>query len=48
MAETLEETLDNVAEKDVGEKVQKFIMWDKKTDIHCKKNADGTWKIVAN
>ena len=42
------EVLHKVPESEVGATVQRFIDFDGKTDIVCRKDASGTWTIEAS
>ena len=42
------EVLKNVPKAEVGKAVQKFIDFDDKKDIMCKREASGLWTIEAS
>ena len=41
------QVLNNVPESQVSQVVQRFIQFDQKTQITCRKNAAGTWTVEA-
>lgn len=41
------ETLHNVPQAEVPDKVRAFIEYDNKTNVVCTKNPSETWEIVA-